>query len=389
MKPRNGSLTAAIFRQAARLEKSGEWDEARRLFHLVLHQPDTQYWDGAEFHLGSIEAALGRTAAAQAHFTACLRLNPTHHKARRALDKPVRYQEVDANVFERIRQTGSAKPLFVLFGDLDHVVTALPVVKALREKFGEVSWLTSPRHAALARASQTGRVYETQSRGTIPWNWIHAQDFSHVFFPGPDANQEEWEHSRINPIDFMAKKCGVKIAAYRPRLEPPAAAVAQAEAFLRENRLTRRGFVSASSGDGQGRHWPNSNLTKLAQQIGVPTIVFGKPNDPPVPGTIACTDKALDAIAVLIEWSSFYLGPAYGISWIATTTDTPMAVFYDPWRYDGSTGFGEILHGEKPDIQEWDIYTNLPTVLDHLESVLSTSATRLPGRQYKPAKKHL
>src|SRR5262249_42942982 len=60
MKPRrDSSSTTALYRQATHLEETGELDEARRLFYLVLNRPDEQYWDGAEFHLGSIEMALG------------------------------------------------------------------------------------------------------------------------------------------------------------------------------------------------------------------------------------------------------------------------------------------------------------------------------------------
>src|SRR2546426_346226 len=44
---RNSSSTIAIYRQASHLEEIGEFDEARRLFRLVLHRPDEQHWDGA------------------------------------------------------------------------------------------------------------------------------------------------------------------------------------------------------------------------------------------------------------------------------------------------------------------------------------------------------
>jgi glycosyltransferase involved in cell wall biosynthesis len=47
--PRSGdSATLAIYNHASRLEGIGEFDEARRLFRLVLHRPDQEYWNEAE-----------------------------------------------------------------------------------------------------------------------------------------------------------------------------------------------------------------------------------------------------------------------------------------------------------------------------------------------------
>jgi hypothetical protein len=75
-------------------------------------------------------------------------------------------------------------------------------------------------------------------------------------------------------------------------------------------------------------------------------------------------DQPLEVMAVLISWSCFYLGPSYGASWLATATGTPLGLFYDPkephTRIDVS----------RSDIQEWSIYTNLSTVLDHLDQVV-------------------
>jgi hypothetical protein len=84
---------------------------------------------------------------------------------------------------------------------------------------------------------------------------------------------------------------------------------------------------------------------------------------------VTCVDQPLPVIALLIGWSCFYLGPSCGISWLATTTDTPMAVFFDPRSNRGRTaGFRDVLQAEKHDVQEWEIYTNIQTVLDHVES---------------------
>jgi TolA-binding protein len=378
MKPRpSTSSTSTIYRQASHLQEIGDLDEARRLFRLVLHRPDEQYWDGAEYHLGCIEAELGNPAPARAHLLECLRLNPTHYKARRALNRPVRYVEVESNVFESIQPEGPSKVLLIVLGDLGHVVNAFPVMRALRNKFGETAWLTSPEHAALARASLSGPVHETESRTTIPWSWIYAEGFTHVFFPEPGANHEEWEQSGLHAIDFMAKKCGVEIETYRSRLDPGAEALSKAEKFLEEHGLTRHGFITASHGDGELRHWPNSNLMMLANEIDLPMVVFGRRGAPDIPGTIACLNAPPDVIATLIQWSCVYLGPAYGTSWLATTTDAPVVVFFDPRGHNRRRMFRDILQGEKDNIQEWDIYASLPKVLEFVESTCPQAVTSL------------
>jgi glycosyltransferase involved in cell wall biosynthesis len=372
MKPRrSSSSTNAIYKEALHLEEIGEFDEARRLFRLVLHRPDDKYWADAEYHLGHIEMALGNSADGRLHLEECLRLNPAHTKARRTLHEPAHYREVESNVFERVEPASRTKVLFVLFGDLGHVVNAVPVIATLQQTLDcETSWLTSPEHAPIARGiNLTGTVYETKSRGIIPWDWIHQEGFTHVFFPEPGANREEWERSGLHAVDFIAKKCRLHLKNRRARLQSRADAIAEAERFLEENNLSKNAFLTAAHGDHDLRHWPNSSLMKLGQQTDLETVVFGKLGDPEIPGTVLCIDKPFDVIALLISWSCFYLGPAYGVSWLATTTDTPMAVFFDPLEYDSrSASFRELLQGEKDDIQEWDIYTNFQTVLEHIET---------------------
>jgi len=103
----------------------------------------------------------------------------------------------------------------------------------------------------------------------------------------------------------------------------------------------------------------------------MPMVVFGRKVNPEILGAIQCTDMPFQVIAAMIRWSCFYLGSDSGMSWLATTTGTPMAVFLDPDcnnRLD--SGLGGVLRGEKYDIREWDIYTSLQTVLAHLESRL-------------------
>jgi len=272
-----------------------------------------------------------------------------------------------------IDPAATPRVLFIVFGDLCNIVNGFPVVKALREKFHcETAWLTSPDYLPLAKNSLADEVYATEASGLLPWEWFHSKGFSHVYFAEPEANREEWEKSEFAAIDFMAHKCGVELKTRRAWLESDADAILEAEEFLGRYSLTRGEFVTASHGDGAGRHWPNSNLTKLAKQLDVPLIVFGSRTDPEIPGAISCIDKPLQVIATLIQWSSFYLGPQSGLSWLAATTDTPMALIVDPTAHT-APGLREILRGEKDNLEEWNFYTNLQTVLAHIEPYLERS----------------
>src|SRR5439155_8097500 len=71
-------------------------------------------------------------------------------------------------------------------------------------------------------------------------------------------------------------KCGVQVETRRACFEPNGGALIQAEEFLRRNGLLKGAFVTASHGNGEGRHWPNSNLTNLAAQLKMPMVVFGR-----------------------------------------------------------------------------------------------------------------
>jgi hypothetical protein len=378
IKPRRpDTSTLAIYNHASRLESIEEFDEARRLFRLVRERPHEEYWDGAEYHLGCIERKLGNPAAAYLHFVECLRRNPGHNKAGRILNNPAIYREAGSNVFEIIEPAALPRVLFIVFGGLSNIVNAFPVVTALRERFHcETGWLTSPDYVSLVKASFADAVYAAETPGLLPWEWIHSMGFTHVFFADPEANREEWEKSGFSAIDFMARKCGVQLETHRAWLEPDADAIFEAEEFLRQSGLSRGAFVTAAHGEGEARHWPNSNLMKLAKQLDMPLIIFGKRTDPEIPGVISCIGKPFQVIASLIRWSSFYLGPCCGVSWLATTTHTPMGIILDPvQRVPFEKGFSEALRGEKDNIQEWDIYVSLQTVLAHIEAHLERSGT--------------
>jgi glycosyltransferase involved in cell wall biosynthesis len=74
--------TLAIYNQALHLENVCEFDEARRMFNLVLAREDREYWASAEYHLGCIEMQTGDKSRARNHFTECLRLDPENENAR-------------------------------------------------------------------------------------------------------------------------------------------------------------------------------------------------------------------------------------------------------------------------------------------------------------------
>ncbi len=85
----HSNTTLALYNEASRLESMGETCEARRLFQLVRGRADSEYWAGAEYHLGTIAAVLGNNQIARAHLESCLALDPSHGKAREVLELAV------------------------------------------------------------------------------------------------------------------------------------------------------------------------------------------------------------------------------------------------------------------------------------------------------------
>ena len=107
----------------------------------------------------------------------------------------------------------------------------------------------------------------------------------------------------------------------------------------------------------------------------MPLVVFCTKGSPAIPGTISCADKPFPVVAALINWSRFYLGPDSDVSWLAATGNIPMGLFADRLTENPvRIGIRECLLNEKSDIQQWDIYTRLETVVEHIQSRLSLEA---------------
>ena len=79
--PGRSNSPLALYNTASTLERSGQLREARELFRRVLFARNHEYLAGAQFHLGSIELALGNDRVAQRHFADCLRIDPDFKRA--------------------------------------------------------------------------------------------------------------------------------------------------------------------------------------------------------------------------------------------------------------------------------------------------------------------
>jgi len=372
----NGSAaTLRLFNHASHLESTEEFSEARRLFRLVRSRPNSDFWADAEYHLGMIESEYGDHPSARRHFMNCIALDPQHKRVREKFKRPDVFQEIEANVFERIETLPKCRILFALFGELDDVLCAFPVVAGLREKYrtAEIVWLTSASHASLARASFADDVCEFEPLGAIPWDWVALEEFTHIFHPEVAANMEEWKTSPLHPIDFMAQKCGVTLDTRKPWLEPGPAALLEAESFLTQFGLSRKGFLTIYYAGETRRRWPCHNLHKLATAIGLPLVVIGEADEVAIAGTIPCFGQAPRVVAALIRWSAYYMGPDYGVSWIASTSGTPMSIFIDSRKSPRvHASFVEILTREKEDVTEWNSRTSEESVIEHIASKVQT-----------------
>jgi GT2 family glycosyltransferase/ADP-heptose:LPS heptosyltransferase len=376
-RPSNGGFASlSLYSHASYLASIGELSEARRLFRLVRNRPDSELWSGAEYQLGLIEAECGDAPSASRHFMNCIALEPDHTRAREKLKRPDVFREIEQDVFERIETLPEFRILFVLFGEVEDVLKAFPVVAALREKHraAEIVWLTSAKHSSLARASFADGVCEFEPIGAIPWDWAALQGFTHIFDPMPAAHKEQSETESLHPIDFMAKKCGVTLESRKAWLEPGSAALLEAESFLTHCGLSKKSYLTIYHAGEMRRLWPSHNLHKLATAIGLTVVVIGEAGEFATAGTVPCFGRSPRVVAALIRWSAFYMGPDFGVSWIASTCGTPMGIFIDSTKKPGTrAGVVEILTQEKEDVVEWNSQTNTESIIEHIASKLQAT----------------
>ena len=387
-RPSNGSFASLnLYNHASHLASIGELSEARRLFRLVRNRPDAEFWAGAEYQLGLIESDCGDPQSARRYYMNCIALEPGHKRAREKLKRPDVFREIEPDVFERIESLPKCKILFVRFGEVEDLLKAFPVVAALREKHrtAEIVWLTSAEHASLARASFADAVCDFEPIGAIPWDWVADEEFTHVFHTETPAGSEKSKTARIHAIDYMAQKCGVKLQSRKAWLEPGPAALLEAEAFLTRFGLRRKSFLTIDHTGEVRRIWPSHTLHKLAAATGMPVVVIGDAGEFATAGTIPCFGQSARVVAALIRWSSFYMGPDSGVSWIASTTSTPMGIFSDSRQsLQNHSSLVEILSEEKDDVIEWNSQATTESIIEHISSKIqpisiSTDRGNSPG----------
>ncbi len=101
----------------------------------------------------------------------------------------------------------------------------------------------------------------------------------------------------------------------------------------------------------------------------MPIVLIGGPHDDEIAGTIPFFGRSFRVMAALIRSSAYYLGPDCEVSWIAATTNTPMGVFTDPSASaQNRISFKEALGPDKANLAEWNVYTDLTTVVDCIEN---------------------
>jgi hypothetical protein len=144
----------------------------------------------------------------------------------------------------------------------------------------------------------------------------------------------------------------------------------EAESFLTHCGLSLKSYLTIYHAGEMRRVWPSHNLHRLATAIGLPIVVIGEAGEFATAGTIPCFGRAR-AVAALIRWSAFFMGPDFGVSWIASTTGTPMGVFVDSRKEpETHAGFVEILSQEKEDVVEWNSKTKTESIIEHIASKL-------------------
>ncbi|HET9132551.1 MAG TPA: hypothetical protein VFO86_16475, partial [Terriglobia bacterium] len=257
---------------------------------------------------------------------------------------------------------------------------------ALRKKHrtAEIVWLTSEKHASLVRASFADDVCDFEPVGAIPWDWVAEEEFTHVFHPEPPSSTDELQAKYVHPMDYMAQKCGVPLESRKPWLEPGKAALLEAESFLARFGLRRKRYLTIYHTGEVRRTWPSHTLHKLAATTGLPVVVIGDAGEFATAGTVPCFGQSPRVIAALIRWSSFYIGPDSGVSWIASTTSTPMGIFSDSRKnMQSHLSFVEIFTGEKDDVIEWTSQATTESIVEHIASRIQTPST--PTDQGRPS----
>jgi ADP-heptose:LPS heptosyltransferase len=169
----------------------------------------------------------------------------------------------------------------------------------------------------------------------------------------------------------MAKKCGVTLESRKAWLEPGTAALLEAESFLTHCGLNRKSYLTIYHAGEMRRIWPSHNLHKLATAIGLPIVVIGEAGEFATAGTIPCFGRSPRVVAALIRWSAFFMGPDFGVSWIASTCGTPMGIFIDSSK-DSRTCAGpvEILMQDKEDVIAWNSQAKTESIIEHIASKL-------------------
>jgi hypothetical protein len=157
-------------------------------------------------------------------------------------------------------------------------------------------------------------------------------------------------------------------------LEPGSAALLEAESFLTHCGLSKKSYLTIYHAGEMRRLWPSHNLHKLATAIGLTVVVIGEAGEFATAGTVPCFGRSPRVVAALIRWSAFYMGPDFGVSWIASTCGTPMGIFIDSMKKPGTrAGFVEVLTQEKEDVVEWNSQTNTESIIEHIASKLQAT----------------
>ena len=285
-----------------------------------------------------------------------------------------------------LRDISSGKPprriLFALFGAMGDVFNALPVVRALREKYpgSHITWMTLPRHREIAECPWVDEVITcgTGRHGeSIPLEQVASHDYDLVFFPQGSFNHDEWQQSGLHMIDFMARKCGVTLTSRAPEVDIDEVTKAAVDDFWRENSLHGKKVIAIACTALSCGAWPLENFIRLAKELlatgDVALVQLGGDKDTPLPGALNCRNLPLKRGIETISRCDLYIGCDSGPSWMASCTSTPMIVFMDAERRRRyNVGFKCVM--PEKDISELPIEVPVNQVLMLLRKRLSSAS---------------